>query len=81
MLSTVILVSLLYFNMVALIYIMTGGGPLSSTETLAVQAFKRSFMEFRIGAGATLGTLILTFNVVFGAGYIRLLQQRDEAIY
>lgn len=81
MLSTVILVSLLYFNMVALIYIMTGGGPLSSTETLAVQAFKRSFMEFRIGTGATLGTLILTLNVVFGAGYIRLLQQRDEAIY
>jgi ABC-type sugar transport system permease subunit len=80
-LSTVILVSLLYFNMVALIYIMTGGGPLSSTETLAVQAFKRSFMEFRIGIGATLGTLILTLNVVFGAGYIRLLQQRDEAIY
>jgi hypothetical protein len=38
-------------------------------------------MEFRIGVGATLGTLILTLNVVFGAGYIRLLQQRDEAIY
>jgi ABC-type sugar transport system permease subunit len=81
MLSTVILVSLLYLNMVALVYLMTGGGPLSATETLAVQAFKRSFMEFRIGLGAALGTLILVLNVVFGAGYIRLLQQQDEAIY
>jgi multiple sugar transport system permease protein len=81
MLSTVILVSLLYLNMVALVYIMTGGGPLAATETLAVQAFKRSFMEFRIGFGATLGTLILMLNVVFGAGYIRLLQRQDEGIY
>ena len=81
MLSTTILVSLLYLNMVALIYLMTGGGPLSATETLAVQAFKRSFMEFRIGLGATLGTLILVLNIVFGTGYIRLLQQKDEAIY
>lgn len=80
-LSTVILVSLLYLNMVALIYIMTGGGPLSATETLAVQAFKRSFMEFRIGIGATLGTLILALNIMFGASYIRLLRQQDEAIY
>jgi ABC-type sugar transport system permease subunit len=80
-LSTVILVSLLYLNMVALIYIMTGGGPLSATETLAVQAFKRSFMEFRIGIGATLGTLILALNIVFGTSYIRLLHQRDEAMY
>jgi multiple sugar transport system permease protein len=81
MLSTVILVSLLYLNMVALIYIMTGGGPLSATETLAVQAFKRSFMEFRIGLGATLGTLILVLNAVFGVGYLRLLRQQDETIY
>jgi multiple sugar transport system permease protein len=80
-LSTVILVSLLYLNMVALIYIMTGGGPLSATETLAVQAFKKSFMEFRIGIGATLGTLILILNIVFGTSYIRLLRQQDEAIY
>jgi multiple sugar transport system permease protein len=81
LLSTVILVSLLYLNMVALIYIMTGGGPLSATETLAVSAFKVSFKEFHIGLGAALGTIIFLLTVVFGSGYVRMLQQREEAIY
>jgi len=81
MLSTVILVSLLYLHMIALIYVMTGGGPLTATETLAVQAFQTSFNEFHMDLGATLGMLIFALNVVFSMAYIRLLQQRDEVVY
>lgn len=78
LLSTMVLVGMLYGNMVALIYLMTGGGPLIATQTLAVVAFKQSFMQFKIGLGATTGVLILLMNIILGVCYIRLLRHSGE---
>lgn len=66
--------TLLYFNMVTLIYVMTGGGPIGATQTLALRVLKMSFENWDLGRGAALG-LILTFvNLALSLFYVRALR-------
>ncbi|MAB81760.1 carbohydrate ABC transporter permease [Microbacterium sp. UBA3394] len=66
--------TLLYFNMVTLVYTLTGGGPLDGTNLLSLAAFKQSFEFFNLGLGAAYSVVLFAFNVLFGAAYIRLLR-------
>lgn len=66
--------TLLYFNMVTLVYTLTGGGPLDGTNVLSLSAFKQSFEFFHLGLGAAYSVVLFAFNVLFGAAYIRLLR-------
>lgn len=70
----VIQLTLLYFNMVTLIYVFTGGGPLAGTETLALRVLKTSFEDWNIGRGAALGLVITAINLAFSLLYIRTLR-------
>ncbi len=45
------------FNNFELIWLTTGGGPLGSTETLPVLAYRQSFALFNLGFGAATATL------------------------
>lgn len=74
LLVIVIQLTLLYFNMVTLVYVFTGGGPLSSTETLALRVLKTSFENWNLGHGAALGLIITLINLVFSLLYIRTLR-------
>ena len=66
--------TLLYFNMVTLIYVLTGGGPVGATQTLALRVLKMSFENWDLGRGAALG-LILTFvNLALSLFYVRALR-------
>jgi ABC-type sugar transport system permease subunit len=76
-LSTVIMLTLQFFNMVTLIYVMTGGGPLGTTETLSLRVFLDGFFNFRLAAAAAGGLVIFALNVVFSLSYIRLLRQAE----
>lgn len=66
--------TLLYFNMVTLVYTLTGGGPLNGTTLLSLSAFKQSFEFFNLGLGAAYSVVLFAFNILFGAAYIRLLR-------
>lgn len=66
--------TLLYFNMVTLVYTLTGGGPLDGTNLLSLAAFKQSFEFFNLGLGAAYSVVLFAFNILFGAAYIRLLR-------
>ena len=79
LLVTTILLTLLYFNMVTLVLILTGGGPLGATEVLSLRAFKEGFDFWHMGYSATFGIVIFAFNVVFSLLYIHLLRQ--ERLY
>jgi multiple sugar transport system permease protein len=74
LLVIVIQLTLLYFNMVTLVYVFTGGGPLSSTETLALRVLKTSFENWNLGHGAALGLIITLINLLFSLLYIRTLR-------
>lgn len=48
------------FQMFTIVYNMTGGGPLNSTTTLGIAAYKRAFMEYNFGEGSAIGVIWLT---------------------
>ncbi len=75
--TTAIMVTLHFFNMVTLIYVMTGGGPLGSTQTLSVRVFLDGFFNFRLAGAAALGMVIFFLNIVFSLSYIRVLRRAE----
>jgi multiple sugar transport system permease protein len=74
LLVVLIQLTLLYFNMVTLIYTLTGGGPMAGTETLALRVLKTSFEDWNLGRGAALGMIITIVNLVFSLIYVRALR-------
>ena len=73
-LVVVIQLTLQYFNMVTLIYVLTGGGPLSGTQTLALRVLKMSFEDWDLGSGAALGMILTVVNLLFSLFYVRALR-------
>jgi len=67
--------TLLYFNMVTLVFTLTGGGPLAATDTLALRVLKISFEDWNLGRGAALGLVITAINFAMSALYVRALRQ------
>ena len=58
------------FNDFQLIYILTAGGPMNSTETLPLLAYREAFAMGNIGMGATVSVfmaifLFLTFTLYY----------------
>jgi multiple sugar transport system permease protein len=79
LLITTIMLTLHYFNMVTLIFVLTGGGPVASTETLSVRLFNEAFAFQNLGFASMIGVIIFVLNVVFSLAYIKVLRQ--EALY
>jgi multiple sugar transport system permease protein len=75
LLITMIMLTLLFFNMVTLVYTFTGGGPFSGTTVLSLQAYKEAFEYWRMGLGATFSVIIFLFNIVFSLLYIKVLRK------
>ena len=54
--------SLKYFD---LIYVMTGGGPGTSTELMATYMYKLSFSQFNMGYGSTVaGGMFILISLI-----------------
>lgn len=67
--------SLKYFD---LIYVLTGGGPGTSTELMATYMYKKSFAEFNMGYGSTVaGGMFILISVV-AIITMRILQGKKE---
>jgi len=60
------------FKMFPLFWVMTGGGPLDATTTLAVFSYEKAFVELDLGGGAAIGALWLVLMLLFAWGYNRL---------
>jgi len=75
--ATAIMVTLQFFNMVTLIYVMTGGGPLGTTQTLSLRVFLDGFFNFRVAGAAVVGMVIFALNVAFSLSYIRVLRRSE----
>jgi multiple sugar transport system permease protein len=79
--STVTLLLGLVFTIKAfdIIYVMTGGGPVNSSSTLATWSFEISFLDdHQLGLGSAVGEILVVVAIVFGLIYIRA--QRREAL-
>lgn len=55
-----------------LIYIMTGGGPGTSTLTLPIFMYKQAFVSFQLGYGTAISMLILMIGIILSVIYTRV---------
>lgn len=60
-----------------LIYMMTGGGPGTTTTTLPIYMYNQAFRSFQLGQGTAIGMLILLVGVVCSLIYTRILKIED----
>ena len=68
--------SLKYFD---LIWVMTGGGPVNSTELMATYMVKKTFQSFEMGYGATIASALFIIVMVLAGTFFFGAQQREEA--
>jgi raffinose/stachyose/melibiose transport system permease protein len=69
-----VLGSLTQFN---LIWIMTKGGPVNASESMATYMYRFGFIRFWLGYGSAVALVMLLICLVFSIGYMRLARQPD----
>lgn len=68
--------SLKYFD---LIFVMTGGGPGTSTELMATYMYKYSFAKFNMGYGSTVAAGMFILISIVSLVTMRILNGKEEA--
>ena len=80
LLKSAILVALLIRTINAIrffdiVFIMTGGGPGTSSEVMSLYNYRISFIHYQMGYGAAVSFLILLISMTISFTYIRLLRR------
>lgn len=80
LLKPVILVVLIFrtldaFRVFDAIYVLTGGGPANTTETLSIYAYKVLFQTLQFGYGSTLAVTVFLCVGIISIFYIRILSR------
>ena len=71
-LSTILLVVGIWtFNTFDLIYVMTGGGPIYASETVAMRIYKFAFSDFRFGLSAATSLIASALLIIASFFYLR----------
>lgn len=84
LLAPVLLVTLLFRTLDALrafdlMFVLTGGGPAGTTETLTVYAYRSLFQTLRLGFGAAIGVVVFALVMLVAAAYLNVLRRRERA--
>ncbi len=71
-LSLATLLSVLWvFREFTIIWVLTAGGPIRATETLAIMTYREAFANFRMGFAASIGVVTLLISAVISIFFIR----------
>jgi ABC-type sugar transport system permease subunit len=81
LLSSYIATSLIWltfasFNMFAIIYPLTGGGPVRATEVMALYMYRLAFGELNFSLASAVMVILLAFNLAFSLLFISLFRSR-----
>jgi multiple sugar transport system permease protein len=79
LLVALVLTTLNTFNHVTMVLIMTGGGPVGTTETMSLKVFLEAFKYYRMGTASAGAVVIFAINVIFAIVYARLLRDGSKA--
>jgi ABC-type sugar transport system permease subunit len=77
--TTLVIATILFrvLKIFDIIWVMTGGGPFSSSETLAVTMYRLAFSQFKFGKGAAVANILTVLIVVVTVLYIRYNVKRE----
>jgi multiple sugar transport system permease protein len=81
LLTPVILIVLVFRTMDAFrvfdaVYVLTGGGPGNSTETLSIYAYKALFQTLQFGYGSALASMMFVAMLIITGSYLLLMRRR-----
>ena len=60
-----------------MVWVMTGGGPLNASNTMAIAMFKAGFKNTQMGYGSALAVILFLFGLVLALAYQRFVLRRD----
>jgi raffinose/stachyose/melibiose transport system permease protein len=60
-----------------LVWIMTKGGPINASETLATYMYRFGFIRFQLGYGSAVAIYMFILCLIFSLIYQRLTRQPD----
>jgi raffinose/stachyose/melibiose transport system permease protein len=60
-----------------MVWVMTGGGPLNASSTMAIAMFKAGFKSTQMGYGSALAVILFVLGLVVALGYQRFVLRRD----
>lgn len=66
------------FKAFDLMFIMTSGGPLNSTDVLGTYAYNLSFKQYEFSQGSTVAMILFAILFVIGLFYLRLTTKEDD---
>lgn len=66
------------FKAFDLMFIMTSGGPLNSTDVLGTYAYTLSFTKYEFSKGSTAAIILFACLFVIGLFYLRLISKEDD---
>ena len=66
------------FNKFDVVWLLTRGGPVNSTETLPVLAYRKTFQAFDVGGGAAVATISFLILSAVILVYLRLFPLDDR---
>ncbi len=66
------------FRVFDAVYVLTGGGPANTTETLSIYAYKVLFQTLQFGYGSTLSVIIFLCTGAISVAYLALLRREVE---
>lgn len=79
--ATVVVVALSVINSLKgfdILYIMTGGGPFNSSDTLAMHMYNESFKKYLMGYGSAISVVLFLLALTIIRIYFRQLKKVDE---
>lgn len=63
------------FKIIDTVFVLTGGGPGTSTETVTLYAYNEGFKKFNIGMTSALSFVFLVVIIIFGTVYLAAAQR------
>ena len=66
------------FKVFDLVYVMTGGGPGSSTEMLSTLAYRYSFSEYNFSKGSAVANVLFVLLMLVGLIYIKIVTGEEK---
>ena len=79
-LLVVLMLGFIYtFKVFDIVFVMTGGGPINSTEVLSTLAYRLSFNEFNFSLGAAAANVLFLILLVISIFYLYLINRDEEA--
>jgi multiple sugar transport system permease protein len=71
--SVVLVLGVVYtLKVIDIILGLTKGGPSNATQTIALQSYERSFVDFKFGEGAAFSNILIVISLIFAIIYLRI---------